>query len=222
MRIKRLELRVNLLGALFFILYSLFLLLPSVHAQVSDIGEARINAASPFYFLQSVREILEYKFAKTTDVKANLELKFANRRLAEVNSLAKSSDQSLIEPTLIAYLVDLDQLIGHANIRDETPARNLSNEIKLHMSFLQNIYGIVSDPRAIMSIRATINNLSLWDLRLIDGLNSAKQSAIAEEIIDSRLSACSFLSKEASDSALNGVERAILSERANKCRNIKP
>ncbi len=193
-----------------------------VYGQGSDMGEARINAASPLYFLQSIREILEYKFAKTTDVKAGLELKFANRRLAEVNSLAKSSRQDLIEPTLIAYMADLEQLIGHANIRDEAPARNLSNEIKLHMSFLQNIYGSVSETRARMSIRATINNLSLWDLRLIDGLNSSKQSVIAQEIMDSKLSACTFLAKEASDSALNEVERAVLSERANKCRNLKP
>ncbi len=192
-----------------------------VYGQENNIGEARINAASPLYFLQSFREILELKFAKTTDAKAMRELEFANRRLKEVNSLAKSSRQDLIEPTLEAYLAGLEQLIGHANVSDESPARRLSSEIKNHMNFLQNVYNLVSEPRARMSIRATINNLSLWELQLIDRLNSSKQPVIAEEIMNSKISACNFLSKEASDSALNEVERVILSERAIKCLTPK-
>lgn len=207
--------------------FLLFVLLSTVHGTLyptyaADLGQSRINPASPLYFLKSIREILEIKFAGTTQVKAIRQLEFATRRIREVKSLVNDSRQDLIEPTLVRYLSHLDQLIGILNLRDENWISQVSDEISLHMNTLQTVYDQVSHPRARMSIRATVNGLSQWDQKLIDRLNSLNKSSLAQKVIISKLVACNFLSKEASSSSLNEVERAVLSERAQRCLQPKP
>lgn len=210
------ELRIMVFAfiALFMIHNSLFAI--PVYA-AENIGVSRITPASPFYFLKSVREILELKFAKTGQQKAVLQLKFLTSRIKEVNSLAKTSRQDLIEPTLESYLSGLNDLIGTAYLSDENMAAQVSGDIIVHMSALQTINGQVSNPAVQRSIRAAVFRLTQWDERLITELTKADQPVFSEQIMKSRLSGCSFLSKEASSSALNEVERAILSERGQKC-----
>lgn len=218
-RIKNLELRIKLLIPLFFILTALFLFIPSAYAQIPDIGQSQITPASPFYFLKSIREILELKFAGTARVKALRELEFATRRIREVKSLAGTSHQDLIEPTLARYLAQLQQLNSAANLSDETVAVQITESAILHMSVLQTIYPDISDPRAQMSIRAAINTLAAWDQDFTSKLNKLSKPHLVEKVLPSYLSACQFLAKVASSSALNEVEKAILLERAQKCLN---
>ncbi|MBU1000689.1 hypothetical protein KKE78_04835, partial [Patescibacteria group bacterium] len=191
-----------------------------VFAQEDGLGQSQITPASPFYFLKSVREILELKFAGTTQVAAARELEFSTRRIREVKGLANTR-QDLIEPTLYQYLFHLQEFIGKANLKDPNFAIEVSKNITGQMSVLQAVYSNVSDKRAQMSIRATINNLSKFDLKLIDGFDLAEKPLLAKQIADSRLSACDFLKKEASSSALNEVEKAVLLERAQKCLTPK-
>ncbi len=201
---------------LFFILYSLFFI-PSVFAEEDTIGQSQITPASPLYFLKSIRENLELRFAGTKRVRSIRELEFATRRIREVKSLVSTNRQDLIEPTLYQYLFHLEKFIGVADLENQDFASSAIKNITEQMNILQAIYIRVSDKRALMSIRATINSLAKLDLKLIDSLNLAKKPLLAREISLSRLSACSFLGKEASSSALNEVEKAVFAKRANEC-----
>ncbi len=209
---------VRKFSALISILVFSFYIFPA-YARADDIRESRINAASPLYFLKSIREILELKFATTSNAKAIRQLEFATRRIREVKSLSYTSHQDLIEPTLIMYLSHLQELTGKANLGDQILASQITEAVKAHMSLLQGVYNQVTDPRAKRSIRATIYSLSQWENKLISRLNSLNKYPLAQALTTSKLSSCQFLSKEASSSALNEVERAILAERAKMCLN---
>lgn len=199
---------------------SLFLVSP-VFAQVDTITPARITPASPLYFLKSVREILELKFAPTTHIRSLRELEFANRRIREVKSLVNSSHEELIQPALEKYWSGLGQMLGISDLRDENQAEEISSSINLHMRLLQEVFTEVSDSKAQRSIRATIYRLSEWDNRLISKLNTAEHPVFAKQILSSKLSGCRFLSKEASAAAATETEKHVLSERAQKCWEIK-
>ncbi|MCL4366337.1 DUF5667 domain-containing protein [Patescibacteria group bacterium] len=208
--------RIKLLKPLFLILTALFLLTSPVFAQGDNIGQSQITPASPLYFLKSIREALELKFAGTTRVRAIRELEFATRRIREVKSLV-TSRQDLIEPTLYQYLFHLGEFIGIANFKDPDLAAEASKTVTAQTNALQTVYSRVSDRRALMSIRATINSLSKLDLKLSDRLNLAEKPLQAEQISISRLSACNFLGKESSSSALSEVEKAVFVKRASEC-----
>lgn len=190
-------------------------------AYENDIGQSKIHPASPLYFLKSVREILELKFAGTTHVRAIRQMEFAHRRLREVNSLVQSNRQDLIAPNLERYWSHLRELIGIVNLRDESLAREVSGTAISHLTTLLKVYDQITDPRAKMSVRTTIFKLSEWDEQLISKFNQVTQEKYAQKVIPSRLSACNFLSKEASSSALNETEKVVLLERARKCLEIK-
>lgn len=206
-----------ILIASFFTFYLLLFTFP-VHA-ADDLGQSQITPASPLYFLKSVREVLELKFAGTTRVRAIRELEFATRRIREVKGLVNTPRQDLIEPTLHQYAFHMREFLGIANLSGQDFAVEVSNTVAGHMSVLQTVYGRVTDKRALMSIRATINNLSILDLELIDKLKTAEKPLQAEQVSISRLSACKFLSKEASSSAFNAVEKSVFVKRASECLN---
>lgn len=187
--------------ALFLILFALFLLNSPVYA--AEIGSSRIHPVSPLYFLKSVREILELKFAQTSQVKAIRQLEFATRRIREVKSLALTSRQDLIEPTLERYAWHLQELKGTVNHNDFGMLNKVNESLITQMNVLQEVFTKVSDPRAKRSIRLAIFRIS-------------------EKFAALRSVACNFLVKEASSSALNEVEREVLLERTQKCSNIKP
>lgn len=201
--------------ALFMIHHNSLFIVPAFAS--GSFGQSRISPASPLYFLKSIREILELKLAPSTHIRSLRELEFANRRIREVNSLVNTSHEDLIQPTLEKYWSGLGQLIGISDLRDENQAEQISRSIISHMSFLQEIFSRLSDPAAKRSVRATIFRLSEWDNRLISKLNTAKHPNFANRILSSRLSACRFLSKEASSSALNEVESAVFLARARQC-----
>ncbi len=208
---------ILLLFLIFVFLYPIPYTLYPVHAQASDLGQSQITPASPLYFLKSVREILELKFAGTARVKSIRELEFATRRIREVNSLVNTSRQDLIEPTLYQYLFHMGEFVGQANLKDPDFAAEASNTVSWQMTDLQTVYSRATNKRALMSIRATINNLSKLELKLTERLNLEGRALPAQEISVSRLSACNFLSKEASSSALNEVEKEVFAKRANDC-----
>lgn len=201
---------------LFFIFYFLLFTFP-IHAQEDGIGESRINAASPLYFLTSVREILELKFARTTQAKASRILEFADRRLKEVNSLTNVSREELIEPTLEQYWFYLHELQGKVTLQDEIMTAKVGGEAVKDMDVLLEVYNRVSVPSAKRSVRLAIYRLSQWDQQFADKLILVKQPVLAQKIMDSKLTGCEFLSQEASSSALAGVEKGVFAKRAQKC-----
>lgn len=180
--------------------FLLFTFISPVFAQEDNIGTARIDASSPLYFLKSVREILELKFAKTTQDKANIQLEFTIRRIREVKSLARTSREDLIEPTLEKYVWHLQELKGITLfLKDEDMVNKVNGSIITQMNTLQEVFKVVNDPKAKRSIRLTIFRIS-------------------ENFTAPRSAACNFLSKEASSSAISDVERVVLLNRVEKCR----
>ena len=211
--------RLILLLFTFYILHFTFYIFPA-YAQADAVGQARIHPASPLYFLKSIRENLELKFAGTTNIKALRQIEFSTRRIREVKSLVSVSRADLILPTLERYSWHLQEIANLLSPLDSGFAGKAAGEIVLQMSTLQTVYDQISNPNARMSIRLAISRLSEWEGKFIDKI-SQMHPLVANELNISKLSACTFLSKEASSSALNEVERMVYSERAQKCQTVK-
>lgn len=186
-------------------------------AQASDIGKSRITPASPLYFLKSIQEIWQLKFAKTPEDRDFNRLKFLTRRVAEVKSLIGTPREELIEPTLEKYWFQFRELQSITNLKDWDTAKQVSYQVMAHLDNLQRVFPQVSNQRAKKSIRLIVNRISEWEGGFMGQVELFGQLTFTADITNSRLSGCNFLSKEASSSALNEVEREVLAERADKC-----
>lgn len=207
---------------LFLSLITYHLSLAPAFAQTPERIQVGLAPDSPFYFLKSVREILELKFAGTTRIRALRELEFTTRRIREVSSLVNTSREDLISPTLERYLAVLNDLSGIANTKDKDLATKVSEEVVWQMTVLQEILPQVTDLAAKRSIRATIYRVTQWEQSYSTKLSLDKQPDLAQKMVDSKLSGCNLLAKEASSSALNQVERVVWAERAKICLETKP
>lgn len=181
---------------------ALCLLTFPVLASDVDFGASQINPASPLYFLKTIREAIEMHLAQTGPVKTIRQLEFSTRRLREVNSLILVDRQDLIEATLIRYWSHVQNLPERET--DKDLAERIKENLKIDLQFLNRIYGQLSNPRAQIAVRSTINKLV--------------QRKDLEN--DARSMGCSFLTKVASSSALTEAERAIYSERAQNCASL--
>ncbi len=205
--------RLAALGLLLLVMFSA----NSAFAQQVDIGPSQINAASPLYFLKSIQEIWQLKFAKTPEDRDFNRLKFLTRRVAEVKSLAATPREELIEPTLEKYWFQFRELQSITNLKDWDTAKQVSYQVMAQMDNLQRVSPQVSNQRAKRSIRLAVNRISDWEGGFMGQVKLFGQLTFTADITNSRLSGCNFLSKEASSSALNEVERKVLAERVNKC-----
>lgn len=186
-------------------------------AKGTDIGQVEITPASPFYFLKALSESLQLRFTKTPEDIDLIRLKFITRRIAEVKSLVGTPREDLIEPTLEKYWSEFQQLRSKANLKDWETAKQVSYGVIAQMDSLQKVFTQVSDPRAKRSIRLAINRISEWEGAFMSQVKLFGQIAFTEDITNSKLSACKFLSQEASSSALNEVEREVFVTRAKRC-----
>lgn len=168
-------------------------------AQVVDIGYSKIHPASAFYFLKTIRENFEFKFAQTTHVQNLRRLEFATRRLREAKTLLLVN-QDLITPTLERYIAHLNSLTDKHQQNDEF-AEVIADNLIIHLQALQKIYDRASNLRAKMSIRSAMNRI----IQRADVPNYA------------RLPVCHFFAKEASSSSLNQTEKVVLIERSDNC-----
>lgn len=187
----------------FTIILSVFIFLGScekVYAQDTDIGQSQIHPAHPLYFLKTIRENLEMHFAKTPRVKMIRQLEFATRRLREIKALV-GKNEVLIQPTLERYWSHIS-FLPQKDLEDKELASLISGTIAKHINILEKLNDQVIEKKTKMSIRATLNRLSTR-LDLFE---------------ETRSSVCKFLSKEASSSALNEVEKVILIERVEICK----
>lgn len=187
-------------------------------AYENDIGQSKIHPASPLYFLKSVREILELKFAGTSNIRGLRHLEFTQRRIREVDSLVSVNHQELIPPTLENYWFNLGKVSGLLSFKDKALANQVFDQIRRQLIVLQKLYETVEKQEAKRSIRTTIYRISDWNMKLLDRLDLADRAKIVPKLTISQTLACNFLAKEASSSALNEVERVVLSQRAQKCR----
>ena len=192
-----------------------------VLANEDQIGQSRIHPASPFYFLKSVREILELKFAGTTNVKSLRYLEFSTRRIREVKSLMSVNRPDLIPPTLEKYSSSLEKVLGLINFRDEVLGPQVIDKVGKHVLILEGLFNQTENQKAKIAIRLAIYRISRWNEQLLGRLVSEDKVRLSPEIAKNQAFICNFLSKEASSSALNDTEKAVLTQRAQKCLQIK-
>lgn len=191
------SMRITIVLTLSFLL--LFTSCSSAFADEGDIGYSKLHPASPFYFLKTIRENLELKFAQTTHVKNLRRLEFATRRLREAKTLIPIN-QDLITPTLERYIAHLNSLTDKHQQNDEF-AQIIADNLRIHLQVLQKIYDQAVSLRAKMSIRSAMNRI----IQRADLPN------------DARLPVCNFFVREASSSGLNQTEKIVLIERSNNC-----
>lgn len=189
----------------FFLSVLIFLGSCNTAYALEEIGQSRIHPAHPLYFLKTIRENLELKFAGTPRTILLRKLEFATRRLREVKSLIAVGNFELIIPTLGKYSSIIGSLPDRG-IEDQKLVSIIETNLSNHLEVLQLIYSQTEDKKAKMSIRAAINRITLRS-----DLTPA-----------TRFLGCEFLSKEASSSALNDVEKEIILQRARKCRELMP
>lgn len=175
----------------------------SAQINVPDIGKSQIHPAYPLYFLKTIREYFEFKFAPLPRTKMIRQLEFSTRRIREVKSLVKISREDLIEPTLERYWSHLTTVLQFRP-RDEGLTILLRQVEETQLRVLQDIYQKIENNRAKIAIRTAINRI-------------LEKSEMEPHV---RLFGCDFLFREATSPALNETERAIFWERAKKCRRV--
>jgi len=170
-----------------------------------DIGQSRLHPVHPFYFLKTVREYFELKFAGTPRIKIIRQLEFSQRRLREVNALMEKSRQDLIEPTMERYWFHLDTVLSYRP-REEALTLQIIPVLETHLKVLEKIYYQVQNARAKISLRSKINKIL-----------ENSDTPLSPEV---RMHGCNFLLKEATSSGLNSTEQAVILERAKRCQKI--
>lgn len=177
---------------------------PSKVLAATDLGFASLSPASPFYFLQTIKEGFELKFSSASK-KIFKNLDFASTRLKEVNSLANTPSEDLIVPVLLRYQSNLNFVPDHGLSANEST--RIEKGLRLQMQDLQDVYDLVRNSRAKRSVRAAVYALT----RRLDLQSDAKKSG------------CQFLSTAAADldnsEKLSSTEKLILSQRAQQCLN---
>ena len=178
----------------------------NVFALEENVGVAKIDPSSPSYFLKTIREGIELKFAATVKTKLIRHLEFATRRLREAKSLVGGKNEELIQAGMERYWSSLTQVLSYEAKDEELTI--LSNHVSaIHLKELMLLYSKLSNPKAKLGVRSIIHRL-LQDSEIKGGL---------------RDSGCNFLLSESSSSALTQSESVIYKERALKCfeGNIK-
>ena len=156
------------------------------------------------YFLKSVKEILELKFAPTSEIKAIRYLEFSQRRIREVKSLVKARRFEMIASTLEHYLFNLQKVMGLMDFKDEAKIRQLSETVSIHVQVLDHLYSQIESQPGQRAVRTTMFKITELD-------------NLSKNLSKSQGKICDFLIKEASSSALNEVEIVVLKERAMLC-----
>ncbi len=189
----------------FLLFLTLFLCLLTFPVMASDVdfGSSRIHPASPLYFLKTIREKIELGLAQTPRVKMIRQLEFATRRLRETNSLISVGREDLVGETLIRYWSHIDSL-PDKDLEDADLAQRIAENLKIDLQFLERSYPNLQDSRAQLAFRSLVN-------KIVQRRDVPK---------DARAGGCSFLATEASSSALNTTERAVLAQRADKCASM--
>lgn len=195
------------------ILSSLFITAPA-HAQ-AEISTSQITPASPFYFFESVKEALELKFAESVQDKGLKYFKFAQQRIIEAKQLVKENRTDLIPPLLERYYSNLNKVLGLGN--DKALGPYLVDEVGKNAIALNQLEDQTENPKAKMSIRALIYRILIWTEDFYQRLNPDQKNNLLAKTKANQAIICDFLSKEASSSALNQTEKAVLLERVQKC-----
>lgn len=178
----------------------------SAYALEENVGIAKIDPSSPIFFLKTLREELELKFALPPRTKILRHLEFATRRLRESKALVGSQNEDLIQASLERYGVSFNKVLTFRP-RDEGLTLLINHVIGVHVLEFEGMYKQLKSPKAKIALRSQVYYL-------------IQNSDVSPP---TRIFGCSFLLKESSSSALTQTEQVILKMRADKCFDrLKP
>lgn len=178
----------------------------SAYALEENVGIAKIDPSSPIFFLKTVREELELKFAGTPRTKILRHLEFATRRLRESKALVGSQNEDLIQASLERYGVSFKKVLDFRP-RDEGLTLLINHVIGVHVLEFDRMYEQLKSPKAKIALRSQVYYL-------------IQNSDVSPQM---RIFGCSFLLRESSSSGLSQTEQVILKMRADKCFDrLKP
>lgn len=214
--------RVTIIPLVFFLTAVIFLgSCGNVYAQEDHLGQSQIHPAHSLYFLKTVREILELKFAGTDRIKSLRRMEFSTRRIREVKALVNVQKEELIAPTLEKYGALLKDIIGTTNITEKELSTQLGESIDNHLNALYLVYETVSNPDAKRSIRLTVHRLADLNSEFIERALEHEQMINVVNLRRARQTmVCEFLQREASSSTLNQVEQGVYLKRASSCYKV--
>lgn len=185
-----------------FLLTTIFFLSScnSAFALEENVGIAKIDSSSPIFFLKTIKEEIELKFALTPRTKILRQLEYTTRRLRESKALVGSKNEDLIQASLERYGVSFNQVLTFRP-RDEDLTLLINHVIGVHVKEFINMYERLNSAKAKRGIRAAINRLMVGS----DVTGAARDLG------------CNFLLKEASSSALTQSEQVIFLKRGQAC-----
>lgn len=204
-------------AALSIIFLTLFTTHP-IYAQENNLSLSKLHPASPFYFIKGFKEDLELKLTESSQEKGLKYLEFASRRIKETQVLIDVNRADLIPPALEKYWLSLGKVSSLVSISDEIFGGNLIDEIGMHIRALDQMQAQTDNHKARIAIRAAMYRISIWNKDFLKGLDENRRSSLLSKVTANQLIICNFLTKEASNSALNQTEKATISERAQKCQ----
>lgn len=185
-------------------------------AQAESIGQSVIYPSTPWYFLKTVREIIEFKLSTTQETKVIRQFEFANRRIREVNSLVNYRKEEWIPPTLERYYATVTPLKGWAGAAEKTW---IGDRLAGHLFLLADLHSQVENPQAKRAIRVAVTRLTVELDLLAKELIEPQLSQIHAKITPAKIYGCNFLVKEATSSALTQAERVLLTSQARECKS---
>lgn len=179
-----------------------------IFLRVSPAGNSALFGLTPdsqFYFLKAAKENIQLSFTSLPREKMYMRLEFANNRLSEARDLIWE-DQDLIQPTLERYIAEVNSLPDQYQEKDQLGLKVRDN-LAVHVQTLILMSDEAGSIQARAAIRYVISRLSRRE----------------DLSLTSRSNICTFLTKEASSSALNDVEKTVLAKRARNCfEGVKP
>lgn len=179
--------KATFLAALF--IFPLLLLTTNAFAQdaYEDIPEATFAQDSPFYFLRSWQEGVERFIAnfQSDEAKTNLELRFAQRRLAEMRRLARlgkgGERMEKIRERWQEHLERAQEKADRMRERREEMRERILEQMDRHRTVLERVLEQVPE-QAQGAINRAIENHTTNRERLLKNFSAEQRSQIEERL----------------------------------------
>jgi len=152
-----------------------------------DIEETTLAPDSPFYFLRNWQETIESFVAnfQSEEAQANLELKFAQRRVAEMKRLARLGEDGELMEKLQArwqeHITSMQERAERITTRREEAKTRFLEQIDRHRSVMEKVREQVPD-EAKDAIDRSIENYETNRAKLLENFTGDKRKEIEDRL----------------------------------------
>ncbi len=145
-----------------------------------DIPEATLAQDSPFYFLRGWQEAIERLFARSEEARTKLELRFAERRIAEMRRLARLGQDDLLakaEERWQSHLARAQERAEKLTERRDEIREKILEQMDQHRTVLEKVLEQVPE-QAQDAINRAIENYTTNREELLNRFPSPNRSEI--------------------------------------------